>query len=84
VGQEGLAKTPTTAVETSPTPLGWDAIGEFLGASEAMGRLGAALADGEAGWLGERRTELKPALQDALARLHRLAEMTGIDLQEGP
>jgi deoxyguanosine kinase len=84
VGQEGLAKTPTTAVETSPTPLGWDAIGEFLGASEAMGRLGAALTDGEAGWLGERRTELKPALQDALARLQRLAEMTGIDLQEGP
>ncbi|RLC93285.1 MAG: hypothetical protein DRI77_12040 [Chloroflexi bacterium] len=61
---------------------GWDAVAEFLAASEAMGRVGAALADGAAGRSRGRGAELRTALQDAIARLQRLAHAAGVNLQE--
>jgi deoxyguanosine kinase len=77
VGPLGTSVTP--AKTTGVTP-GWDAVGEFLTANEVMGQVGAALADGAAGWLEGSGAELKTALQDAIARLQRLAHMVGVDL----
>jgi len=43
--------------------------------------MGAALADGAAGWSGRQEAQLKAALQDAMMRLQHLAHAAGVDLQ---
>jgi len=58
-----------------------DTVGEFLAANEAMGRLGAALAD-RAMNSGDPGVELRTALQNTIGRLWRLAHAIGVDLQE--
>jgi deoxyguanosine kinase len=66
----------------TPVASGWDAVGEFLAANEAMGRAGAALADGAMGWPADLRAELRIALQDTAERLRRLAHVVGVELRE--
>jgi len=78
----GLPGAPTTLVETTHVTSGWDAVGEFLAANEAMGQVGAALADSAAGWSGGPRPELRTALQGTMAWLQRLAHTVGVDLWE--
>jgi deoxyadenosine/deoxycytidine kinase len=56
-------------------------VSEFLAANEAMGRLGATLAD-RAMDSGNPTVELRAALQDTVGRLRHLAEAIGVDLQE--
>jgi len=72
-------RTPTTLAEKTYVPSGWDVVGEFLAANEAMGRVGAALADDTAGRPGAK---MKTAMQDVMARLQRLAHTVGVDLRE--
>jgi len=71
---------------------GWDAVKEFLAASEAMGRVGSVLAAGSperveadaTGWPAGTRTELGTALRDAVLRLQEIAQTVGVDLQASP
>lgn len=79
----GLMRTETIRLETAQIAPGWEAVGEFLAANEAMGRVGAALADGAMGWPGDLKADLGLALRDAAARLGRLARAVGVDLGEG-
>jgi len=78
----GPARTSVAPARTTSVTSGWDAVAEFLAASEAMGRVGAALADGATGRSRGREAELRTALQDAIARLQRLAHAAGVNLQE--
>ena len=78
----GLMRAEAVRLETAQMVPGWEAVGEFLAANEAMGRVGAALADGAMGWPGDLRADLGLALQDAAARLARLARAVGVDLRE--
>ncbi|RLC83250.1 MAG: hypothetical protein DRI79_14140, partial [Chloroflexi bacterium] len=78
----GPARTSVAPARTTSVTSGWDAVAEFLAASEAMGRVGAALTDGAAGRPEGRKAELRVALHDAMARLQRLARVVGVDLQE--
>jgi deoxyguanosine kinase len=72
-------RTPTMLAEKTRVPSGWDVVGEFLAANEAMGRVGAALADDTAGRPGAK---MRTAMQDVMARLQRLAHTVGVDLRE--
>jgi deoxyadenosine/deoxycytidine kinase len=74
----GLMMAPPMLAEVAQGASGWGAVVEFLAASEAMGRLGAALARG---WAG--RPELGMALRDLMARVQRLARSAEVDVQEG-
>ena len=78
----GLMRAEAVRLETAQMVPGWEAVGEFLAANEAMGRVGAALANGAMGWPGDLRADLGLALQDAAARLARLARAVGVDLRE--
>jgi deoxyadenosine/deoxycytidine kinase len=78
----GLAGAGTVRLETAQMAPGWQAVGEFLAANEALGRVGAALADGAMGWPGNLRAGLRVALRDAAGRLDRLARAVGVDLGE--
>ncbi|MDY7078119.1 MAG: deoxynucleoside kinase [Chloroflexota bacterium] len=71
---------PGVSTEGARVTSGRDVVGEFLTASAAMGRVGAALADGATGWSESKGMELKTALQGAVGRLQRLAHAAGIDL----
>jgi len=77
----GPLRTLATTTEMTHVTSEGDAVREFLAASEAMGRMGAALADGAAGWSGRQEAQLKAALQDAMMRLQHLAHAAGVDLQ---
>ena len=59
-----------------------EAVEGFLAASEAMGRVGAALVDSAEGWSKGPTAELGAAVEDALKRLQRLALTVGLELQE--
>jgi deoxyguanosine kinase len=76
-----LLRTQATPAATVHPVAGWDTVGEFLAANEAMGRVGAALANDALG-PGGLRVELVTALQDTMDRLRRLADAVGIDLLE--
>ena len=82
MGSVGPLKTPATLTVMTHATSGWDAAGEFLAASEAMGRVSATLADSAAGWSGGQEAQLRAALQDAMVRLQRLAHAVGVDLEE--
>ncbi len=73
---------PAMLAEMPDAPSGWDAVRDFLQVSEAMGRVGSALAESAVGRSGGSEAELEVALQDAIARLRRLAYAVGVDLQE--
>jgi deoxyguanosine kinase len=53
----------------------WAAIEEFLSANAALGQLGAILAGGTVGWSGSLRVEMRAALDDAMRRLERVAQV---------
>ena len=72
-------KEPAVSADTDRATAGWEALGEFLAANEAMGRVGVALADDTAGNLGP---ELGRALQDTMERLQRMAQTAGVELHE--
>jgi len=74
-----LPRTQATPAATVHPVAGWDTVGEFLAANEAMGRVGAALANDALG-PGGLRVELVTALQDTMGRLRRLADAVGVDL----
>jgi deoxyadenosine/deoxycytidine kinase len=80
---------PAALVERQPTPTGptrvppgWDVVGEFLAANEAMARVGSALAGGGMGWSEGLRAEVRVALRDATGRLRNLADAVGVDLRK--
>jgi len=62
----------------------WTAVGEFLAANEAMGRVGAALAESAMGQSLVPGEELRTTIQDAMTRLQSLAQSTGIVPQKPP
>ena len=66
---------PSPLVEASGLSSEWTAIEEFLAANAALGQLGAILAGGTAGCPGSLRTEMRSALDDALRRLERVAQV---------
>ena len=71
----GIGAYQQTLPQMSPGPLeqrvplsearsvfsGWDAVGEFLAANEAMGRVGATLAGGARGWSADMRADVMRA-----------------------
>ena len=71
---------PVALTDTRRVAVGWEAVGEFLAANEAMGRVGAALSDDSAGWSGDQGPKLGIALQDTMERLQRMAQVAGVDL----
>ena len=75
-----LAATPPA--DAIPAVPGWDVMGEFLAANEALGRVGVALAGSAAGWSDIAGAELDTALQDTATVLQRLARAARVDLQE--
>jgi deoxyguanosine kinase len=74
-----LPRTQAAPAATVRPVAGWDTVGEFLAANEAMGRVGAALANDALG-PGGLMVELVTALQDTMGRLRRLADAVGVDL----
>ena len=74
-----LPRTQAASAATVHPVAGWDTVEEFLAANEAMGRVGAALANDAMG-PGGLRVELVTALQDTMGRLRRLADAVGVDL----
>jgi deoxyguanosine kinase len=79
----GPPKTKPTLL-TSPPDVGsgWDVIGEFLAANEAIGRVGVALAGSAMGWSESLTADVRAALQDAMGRLRSMADAIGVDLGE--
>ncbi len=76
-----LPRTQVTPTTTGRPGSGWDTVGEFLAANEAMGRVGTALANDTMG-PGGLGVELVTALRDTVGRLRRLADAVGVDLLE--
>jgi deoxyguanosine kinase len=76
-----LPRTQATPTTTARPGSGWDTVGEFLAANEAMGRVGTALANDAMG-PGGLGVELVTALRDTVGRLRRLADAVGVDLLE--
>jgi deoxyguanosine kinase len=76
-----LLRAQATSAATVHPVAEWDTVGEFLAANEAIGRVGAALADDAMG-PGGPRVELVTALQDTMGRLRRLADAVGVNLLE--
>jgi len=82
IGSVRSLRTPATLTNVTHVTSGSEVVGEFLAASEAMGRVSATLADGAAGWSGGREAQLRAALEDTMVRLQRLAHAAGVDLRE--
>ena len=80
MGSVSSSRTPTKPAKTPGGTPGWDAVGEFLAANEAMGQVGSALADSAAGRSEGSGAELRTALQDTMTRLQRLAHTVGVDV----
>ncbi len=78
----GPPRTKPTPTSPSEVTSGWDVIGEFLAANEAIGRVGVALAGSATGWSEDLIVEVRAALQDATGRLRGLADAIGVDLGE--
>ncbi len=78
-----LSRPPAPAARTAFTTTRRDVMEEFLMVSEALGRVGAALANYTPGPPEEAPTELRTALQDATGRLQRLTHAAGVDLHRG-
>jgi deoxyguanosine kinase len=75
-------RATATLAEPAHVASGWDAIGEFLVANEAMGRVGTALSDGATKWSKRSKGELRTALLDTMERLRRLAHAVGVEPPE--
>ena len=82
VGSLGEAGAASALADAPPMVSGLGAVGDFLAASEAMGRVGAMLAGGASGWSSSLRKELTMAVQDTIERLQRVAQGAGTDLQD--
>jgi deoxyguanosine kinase len=78
----GPSKARPTLTSPPDVASGWDVIGEFLAANEAIGRAGIALAGSAMGWSEELMADVRAALQDAMGHLRGLAEAIGVDLGE--
>jgi deoxyguanosine kinase len=68
-------ESPAPLVEAAGSTSEWTAVEEFLAANAALGQLGAILAGGTAGWSGSLRAEMRAALDDAVRRLQRVAQV---------
>lgn len=84
VASSGKIGEPVTLADTRRATMRWEAVGEFLAANAAMGRVGAVLADDAAGRSGDLGSELGLALQDTMERLQRMAQAAGVDLPGTP
>jgi deoxyguanosine kinase len=73
-GLSSEEEPPSPLAEASGVSSEWAAVGEFLAANEAIGRLGAILAGGTSGWSRSLRAEMRSALDDAMQRLQRVAQ----------
>ncbi|MGD8997066.1 MAG: deoxynucleoside kinase [Anaerolineae bacterium] len=82
VGLARLGTTPSTSRTVPETP-GQEALSKFLEANEAMGRVGAILADSVTGREVARPSDLRRVLSQVMDDLQSLARSTGVDL-EGP
>jgi deoxyguanosine kinase len=80
-GPSRRIEVPAMLTNAAHATVEWEAIGEFLAANEAMGRVGTALA-GDAMRLEDLEAGLQTALQDAVTGLQRLARATGVDLSD--
>jgi deoxyguanosine kinase len=80
VASSGKIGEPVALADTRRVAMRWEAVGEFLAANAAMGRVGAVLADDAAGRSGDLGSELGVALQDTMERLQRMAQAVGVDL----
>jgi hypothetical protein len=78
----GPSRTEPLLASPPDVASGWDVIGEFLAANEAIGRVGVALAGSATGWSEGLMAEVRAALQDAMGRLRSLADAIGVDLGE--
>jgi deoxyguanosine kinase len=78
----GPPKTRPTLTSPPDVGSGWDVIGEFLAANEAIGRVGVALAGSAMGWSESLMADVRAALRDAMGRLRGLADAVGVDLGE--
>jgi deoxyguanosine kinase len=68
-------ESPAPLVEAAGPTSEWTAVKEFMAANAALGQLGAILAGGAAGWSGSLRVEMRAALDDAMRRLQRVAQV---------
>lgn len=91
-GPSGAVQPAAAPRELAGRGPGWDAVIEFLAASEAMGRVGSMLAgsspesieaDGIR-WPADTRVGLRTALREVVLRLQEIAQAVGVDLQESP
>jgi deoxyguanosine kinase len=80
-GPSRRIEVPATLTNAGHATVEWEAIGEFLAANEAMGRVGTALA-GDVMRSEDLEAGLQTALQDAVTGLQRLARATGVDLSD--
>jgi deoxyguanosine kinase len=82
--QVGLAQfgTRLSRSDTAQEASGQEALSRFLEANEAVGRVGAILADSERAPSVAHRSDLRRALSKAMDDLQSLAHATGVDLEE--
>ncbi len=74
--------TPRPPMDSATWTAGWTAVGEFLAANEAMGRVGAALAESAMEQSAGPGEKLSGAIQDAMTQLQRLAHSAGVAPQK--
>ncbi len=74
----GSVRASAAARETKRAVAGWDAVGEFLAANEALGRVGTVLAERAQG-LPHGSQEMAGALRDVTGRLRCLARIVGVE-----
>ena len=79
----GLSQASGTRLESRAQAPKRGSVEEFLTLSAAMGRVGAALSGSAEEWSQGPKAEFGTAVQDAMARLQRLAFTAGVELQEG-
>lgn len=74
-------EVPGKAMRTPPTTSEWDIVEAFLTANEAMGRIGAALANGTTEEPSRRKAqELDVALRETMKQLQHIANLVGVDI----
>jgi deoxyadenosine/deoxycytidine kinase len=79
----GFRATLSRSESAAETP-GQEALSKFLEANEAVGRVGALLANSVTGRAVAQRSDLTKALSKAMDDLQSLARSAGIDLEGAP
>jgi deoxyguanosine kinase len=79
-GEAQMRNLPQRAAyQSQPWQVGLPGLGEFLAANEALGRLGALLAQQGAGRSEVQTSQMKATLQQAMAQLRELADSIGVE-----